>query len=144
MTGVCLFPQNDFAFATSSDDCTCRLWDLRADQEVAIYCDDQVSAGSTCVAFSNSGRLLFAGYDDFVCHTWDTLVQERVGALSGHDNRLSCKYILHFFDIHTRFLKVKCTVIFLPVLLFIDVAIPENGMAVCTGSWDTTVKIWTG
>ncbi|OXU28458.1 hypothetical protein TSAR_002557, partial [Trichomalopsis sarcophagae] len=55
------FP-NGFAFATGSDDATCRLFDIRADQELAMYSHDNIICGITSVAFSKSGRLLLADY----------------------------------------------------------------------------------
>lgn len=64
------------------------------------------------VSFSVSGRLLFAGYDDFNCNVWDVLKGERVGILTGHENRVSC------------------------------LGVSSDGMALCTGSWDTFLKIW--
>lgn len=84
------------------------------------------------MAFSKSGRLLMAGYDDFNVNVWDTLRVERAGnlnietkditscfiqlsfsgVLAGHDNRVSC------------------------------LGVTEDGMAVCTGSWDSFLKIW--
>ncbi|KAI1726751.1 WD domain, g-beta repeat domain-containing protein [Ditylenchus destructor] len=100
------------AFATGSDDATCRLFDIRADQELAMYSHDNIICGITSVAFSKSGRLLFAGYDDFNCNVWDSMRQERAGVLAGHDNRVSC------------------------------LGVTEDGMAVCTGSWDSFLKIW--
>lgn len=72
------FP-NGFAFATGSDDATCRLFDIRADQELAMYSHDNIICGITSVAFSKSGRLLLAGYDDFNCNVWDTMKAERAG-----------------------------------------------------------------
>ena len=72
------FP-NGSAFATGSDDATCRLFDIRADQEVGMYSHDNIICGITSVAFSKSGRLLLAGYDDFNCNVWDTLRLERAG-----------------------------------------------------------------
>lgn len=72
------FP-NGNAFATGSDDATCRLFDLRADQELMMYSHDNIICGITSVAFSKSGRLLLAGYDDFNCNVWDTLKGERAG-----------------------------------------------------------------
>lgn len=72
------FP-NGSAFATGSDDATCRLFDLRADQELSLYCHDNIICGITSVAFSKSGRLLLAGYDDFNCNVWDTLKADRAG-----------------------------------------------------------------
>lgn len=74
------FP-NGNAFATGSDDATCRLFDLRADQELMVYSHDNIICGITSVAFSKSGRLLLAGYDDFNCNVWDTLKADRAGKL---------------------------------------------------------------
>lgn len=57
------------------------MYDLRSDQEVITYQDTNLNAGVTSVALSNSGRLIFAGYDDFNCHIWDSLKGEKVGEL---------------------------------------------------------------
>lgn len=81
------FP-NGNAFATGSDDATCRLFDLRADQELMVYSHDNIICGITSVAFSKSGRLLLAGYDDFNCNVWDTLKADRAGKLFMHIFRL--------------------------------------------------------
>lgn len=111
VNAVGYFPSGQ-AIATGSDDATCRLFDLRADQEVALYADDNIICGITSVAFSRSGRLLFGGYDDYNCNAWDTVKQERAGVLAGHDNRVSC------------------------------LGVSEDGQAVATGSWDSFLRIW--
>ena len=131
INAVQFFPDGQ-AFGTGSDDATCRLFDIRADREVNTYASDQILCGITSVAFSVSGRLLFAGYDDFECkvsiptqsvdqqtlksyHTnfccqvWDVLRGDRVGNLNGHENRVSC------------------------------LGVSNDGMSLCTGSWDSTV-----
>lgn len=77
--GFLQFFPNGFGFATGSDDATCRLFDIRADQELAMYSHDNIICGITSVAFSRSGRLLLAGYDDFNCNVWDTMKAERAG-----------------------------------------------------------------
>ncbi len=97
-----------------------------------MYSHDNIICGITSVAFSKSGRLLLAGYDDFNCNVWDTLRLERagkffellfsilfltlifivIGVLAGHDNRVSC------------------------------LGVTEDGMAVATGSWDSFLRIW--
>ncbi|KAH8555530.1 WD40-repeat-containing domain protein [Umbelopsis sp. PMI_123] len=110
INSVQFFPDGN-AFGTGSDDASCRLFDLRADRELNQYTNDSIICGITSVAFSVSGRLLFAGYDDFTCNVWDTLKGERVGVLSGHDNRVSC------------------------------LGVSSDGMALCTGSWDTYLKV---
>lgn len=51
----------------------------RADQELAMYSHDNIICGITSVAFSKSGRLLLAGYDDFNCNVWDSMKTERAG-----------------------------------------------------------------
>lgn len=47
-----------------------------------IYSHDNIICGITSVAFSKSGRLLLAGYDDFNCNVWDTLKADRAGMLT--------------------------------------------------------------
>eukprot|EP00061_Rhincodon_typus_P015999 g43979.t1 len=104
---VAFFP-NGNAFATGSDDATCRLFDVRADQELMVYSHDNIICGITSVAFSKSGRLLLAGYDDFNCNVWDTLKADRAGVLAGHDNRIAdglhgdWKTIPHSMTLHIR------------------------------------------
>lgn len=55
---------------------------------------------------------MFAGNDDYNCNVWDTLKGERVSVLSSHENRVSC------------------------------IGISADGMGLCTGSWDSMLKIW--
>lgn len=75
-----------------------------------------------------SGRLLFAGYDDFECkaslfpivpiplqftdcwQVWDITRGEKVGSLVGHENRVSC------------------------------LGVSNDGISLCTGSWDSVVS----
>ncbi|KAG8858708.1 guanine nucleotide-binding protein subunit beta 1 [Tulasnella sp. 330] len=111
VNAVNFFPNGD-AFATGSDDASCRLFDLRADRELNSYIHDNILCAITSVAFSISGRILFGGYDDWTCNVWDTLKGERVGVLTGHDNRISC------------------------------LGVSSDGTALCTGSWDSTLKVW--
>ncbi|KAL1919627.1 uncharacterized protein VTP21DRAFT_1558 [Calcarisporiella thermophila] len=111
INSVQFFPSGD-AFATGSDDASCRLFDLRADREMNQYAHDNILCGITSVAFSVSGRLLFAGYDNFDCNVWDTIRGDRVGVLQGHENRVSC------------------------------LGTSGDGMALCTGSWDSMLRVW--
>jgi len=104
------------AFSTGSDDATCKLFDLRTPTAGALidFQHDKILCGITSVAHSNSGRFLFGGYDDFNCYVWDTLTGEQVGCLAGHDNRVSC------------------------------LGVSYDGSALCTGSWDSFLKVWGG
>jgi guanine nucleotide-binding protein G(I)/G(S)/G(T) subunit beta-1 len=106
------FFPNGMAFGTGSDDFSCRLFDIRAYKELRNFTSSSISCGVTSVAFSISGRYLFAGYDDFNCHVWDTVKGTIASVLSGHDNRVSC------------------------------LGITGDGTALCTGSWDSFLKVW--
>lgn len=92
------FP-NGYAFATGSDDATCRLFDIRADQEIGMYSHDNIICGITSVAFSKSGRLLLGGYDDFNCNVWDVLKQDRAG------KSRTALVSLHFVGIRMMFFE---------------------------------------
>ena len=48
-------------------------------QELSMFSHDNIICGITSVAFSKSGRLLLAGYDDFNCNVWDSMRAERAG-----------------------------------------------------------------
>jgi len=100
------------AFSTGSDDASCRLFDLRSAGQLQEFSHDKILCGVTSVSHSLSGRFLFAGYDDFNCYVWDTLTGKQVGVLAGHDNRVSC------------------------------LGVGDNGQALCTGSWDSFLKLW--
>lgn len=63
------------------------------------------------MAFSNSGRLLFAGYDDGQCVGWDTFHRRPSMHLQRHENRVSC------------------------------VGVAPDGNAVATASWDALVRV---
>eukprot|EP00742_Colponemidia_sp_Colp-10_P000245 GILJ01000278.1.p1 GENE.GILJ01000278.1~~GILJ01000278.1.p1 ORF type:complete len:345 (-),score=57.67 GILJ01000278.1:232-1266(-) len=111
INSVHFFP-NGNAFATGSDDASCRLFDIRAYRDLASYGSEKILCGITSISFSSSGRLLFAGYDDYNCWMWDSMRESQVYQLAGHENRVSCLGVSH------------------------------DGNGLCTGSWDTFLKIW--
>lgn len=114
INSVKFHPSGD-AISTGSDDSTCRLFDLRADKEVAVYSKESIIFGVNSVDFSVSGRLLFAGYNDYTVNVWDTLKSQRVCLLYGHENKVSC------------------------------LQVSPDGTALSTGSWDFTLRVslWT-
>lgn len=125
INSVAFFPGGR-AFGTGSDDASCRFFDFRSYGEVNKFSSPKIMCGITSVAFSKSGRILFAGYDDYACHGWDVTASRETevpafefnGSTSSgqrnlaHDNRVSC------------------------------LGVTPNGHALCTGSWDTFLKIW--
>lgn len=111
INSVCFFPDGK-SFGTGSDDSTCGLFDMRSCSRIAEYKNENIICGITSVSFSKSGRILFAGYDDYNCLGWDILEEKQVFRLQGHENRVS------------------------------SVQVSPSGEAVCTGSWDHTIRIW--
>ena len=67
-----------------------------------MYSHDKIASGVTSVAFSKSGRLLLAGYDDFNCNVWDTLKLERAGRKLFYE-----KYFISSVSLIFSFLKYK-------------------------------------
>lgn len=105
------YPSGD-SILTGSDDTTCRMYDLRADREVAIYQKDSILFGISSLDLSISGRLLFAGGNDHAIHVWDSLKCSRICVLYGHENRLTC------------------------------VRVSADGTSLASSSWDHTIRIW--
>lgn len=118
VNAVKFFPDGN-RFGTGSDDGTCRLFDIRTGHQLQVYYQQHTDTEVrhvTSVAFSISGRLMFAGYSNGDCYVWDTLLAKVVlnlGSLQdSHQGRISC------------------------------LGLAADGSALCTGSWDTNLKIW--
>lgn len=113
VNAVDFFP-NGYCVGSGSDDSICRLFDLRAYGTLNRLWKPQLVVSVTSVAFSKSGRLMFAGYDADTCYAWDTVSTD--GAyheLKGHSERVSC------------------------------LGVNSSGEALCTGSWDKTLAVWS-
>lgn len=110
VTSVRFHPSGD-SVASGSDDACCRLFDLRADREVARYAKESVLFGVGAVEWSVSGRLLFAGYADYTACAWDALRAARVCVLCGHEHRVA------------------------------RVQLAPDGTALATASWDATLRV---
>lgn len=115
------FMPNGYSFGTGSDDSSCRLFDIRAYGQVNQFQNEKILCGITSVDFSKTGRLLFAGYDNYEWKGWDTCKKgegvDSAFSEAKHENRVSC----------------------------LGVNSGEGqyaGTALCTGSWDTYLKIW--
>lgn len=75
VNAVEFFPSGN-AVGTGSDDASCRIFDLRSCGPVNVFTEERIIAGVTDVAFSATGRLLFASYDECFCRAWETISQE--------------------------------------------------------------------
>lgn len=101
------------AFASGSDDSTLKLFDKRAYRQLNNYWHNNFLSGVTSLCFSNSGKHLFAGYDeDPFGVVWDSLTASHTQIFNNLVKRVSC-------------VGMQC-----------------NGHALCTGSWDYNLRIW--
>jgi guanine nucleotide-binding protein G(I)/G(S)/G(T) subunit beta-1 len=112
VNSVRFFP-NGQLIGTGSEDQTCSLFDMRANQTLITYQDESnVKEPVTSLSFSKSGRLMFTSYEDKKIIVWDTLTAKVAQTLSGHENSVS------------------------------HVQVSPDGCAIVSGSWDTTLRIW--
>jgi guanine nucleotide-binding protein G(I)/G(S)/G(T) subunit beta-1 len=124
VNGVEFMPTNSNCLASCSQDGTVRVWDVRVSNElarlgqaVAPNPTSMENDGFTSLAFSKSGRIVFCGHTDGSVHVFDVLSTTTNApaafVLSGaHDRTVSC------------------------------VSVSPDGNALCTGSWDSNLKIW--
>ncbi|EGW33395.1 uncharacterized protein SPAPADRAFT_151428 [Spathaspora passalidarum NRRL Y-27907] len=135
------------AFITGSDDGLVRLFDMRSDCELSTYnllaqlqtpggkisqtfltrLDDSEwmnsntsinsaieNQGIYSLDFGKSGRFIYACYSEQGCIVWDTLKNEIVDSVGNdHNNKIN------------------------------QVSVSPDGVALATGSWDTTIKVWS-
>lgn len=101
-------------FASGSDDATLKMFDIRSYKQLNEYSDDNIMAGVTSVSFSASGSILFAGYDE---------EPFALGWDAAYAQR-TCK-LFHKERVST-------------------VQVSPNGHAICTSSWDKTLRLWVG
>ena len=113
INSVSFFPDGN-AFGTGSEDSSCILFDLRSHGEVKRFGGGSFPAVSG-VDFSKSGRLLFAGTVDNKAYAYDVLGSTSptiTFEAGGHEKRITC------------------------------LQVSPLGDGLCTGSWDSTLKIW--
>jgi guanine nucleotide-binding protein G(I)/G(S)/G(T) subunit beta-1 len=80
VNAVDFFPSG-YAVASGSDDSSVRLFDLRSAGAINVLAEDRLLCGVTDVAFSRSGRLLFASYEEPFVIAWE--VASRDGCVNG-------------------------------------------------------------
>jgi guanine nucleotide-binding protein G(I)/G(S)/G(T) subunit beta-1 len=136
INSVDFMPENNNSFATCSEDGTCRVFDMRCYNEVNKFGeqkvkpmnnndgggdamhegDDEPVEMMTSIAFSKSGRLLFAGHTDSSVLAFDVMSDRTTPVFTisqAHDGHVSC------------------------------VGVSPNGDALCSGSWDSNLKVRT-
>jgi len=102
------------AIATGGDDGLCRVFDLRQGSDMHLAAiKSQPENGVKSLAFSNTGQVLFAGYEDGIIYGWDLQKQEIIHTLADH----------------------TCQVTGLDV--------SADGTNLASGSFDSSVTIWS-
>lgn len=123
VNGVDFMPSDGNCFATCSEDGGIHMFDMRAYNELANF---KVNMGAnnapgmasdllTSLAFSISGRILFVGHSDGSVLAFDVLADRPAPAFTitgAHERHVSC------------------------------LGVSPSGEGLCTGSWDTTLKVW--
>lgn len=103
----------DTLIGTASGDGTAHVLDMRACASVVSLVTDRAEEGLTCASFSKSGRILFAGHSNASVLALDVLNGTLAFSLAGaHDKHVS------------------------------SIGVNPKGDALCTASWDSTLKIW--
>jgi WD40 repeat protein len=87
------------------------------DREVAKYTKESILFGVNAIDFSTSGRILFAGYNDYAVNIWDTLKCHRIAMLYGHENRVSSLKVNKSIDSANKLKTSKDNKAFLEVSL---------------------------
>ncbi|KAL0412494.1 UNVERIFIED_CONTAM: Guanine nucleotide-binding protein subunit beta-1 [Sesamum radiatum] len=153
---VRFFPDGN-RFGTGSDDGTCRLFDVRTGHQLQEYSrpdgENEVPQ-VTSIAFSISGRLLFAGYTNGDCYVWDTLLAKVYGILFRVVLQfLSCPSTVMNVFMYDAWLTFQLKFLNQQVVLNLGslqnshdgriscVGLSGDGSALCTGSWDTSLKV---
>ncbi len=113
VNAVCWF-SNGTTFLAASDDASCRLYDTRSFSQIHHLRDDGIKYGPTSADVSKSGRFVVTGHDDCQAVIWDVLSEKSLTTnLVSHRDKVSC------------------------------VGFDCDGHAICTGSWDALLKIWS-
>jgi guanine nucleotide-binding protein G(I)/G(S)/G(T) subunit beta-1 len=129
VNGVDFLPSDGNCFATCTEDGGIHIFDLRAYNDLAQYKVNMGGAGGanntepgvaqdllTSIAFSKSGRLLFVGHSDGSVLAFDVMSDRPVPAFTmggAHERHISA------------------------------LGVSPSGEALCTGSWDSTLKVPT-
>lgn len=112
VTEVAFSPDGQW-MASSSDDCTARLWSLAAHPPDASFVLDQHDAVAQTVTFSPDSRRLAVGLHNGTIVVYAVESGEKERELAGHDQSIS------------------------------SLAYSPDGRTLASGSWDNTVRLWS-
>ena len=141
INAVAYFP-NYQSFGTGSDDATCRLFDIRADQELLIY--RYLAPGSSRITALNS-----------VMNQSSVESPQSPSPSLAVSSLLATMTLTAMFGTPLRAIALVCSLVmttesgntvnvlhYLTNTNFSCLGVSEDGMAVGTGSWDSFLRIW--
>jgi len=106
------FFPNGSSFVTGSDDQTCRLYDIRVERESLMVYDNPKVTESVNSVSFSKSGSVLFSASGFHVFAWDLLTGKIVQTISGHDSRVT------------------------------SLQVSPNGLALVTGSWDYTAKLF--
>lgn len=121
----------------------CRLYDLRADREVAIYSKDSIIFGVSSVDFSLSGTIYRIFTFAVVCTELKDNAAKTFWVCPLSPGRLLFggynDYTINVWDV----LKgTRVSILFGHENRVSTLRVSPDGTAFCTGSWDHTLRVW--
>ncbi|ETO26531.1 WD-40 repeat protein [Reticulomyxa filosa] len=111
---------------SSSRDKTIRFWDIKHNQQLQMFKGHTKDVYGIEFSPFNCGRYLCSGSYDNTIRLWDVETSKTLHVFNGHERGVLC---VDFSPLQSN--KSNCIGL-----------IGGNGYAICSGSFDTTIRIW--
>eukprot|EP00475_Leptophrys_vorax_P031106 TRINITY_DN4703_c0_g1_i2.p1 TRINITY_DN4703_c0_g1~~TRINITY_DN4703_c0_g1_i2.p1 ORF type:complete len:240 (-),score=46.11 TRINITY_DN4703_c0_g1_i2:49-768(-) len=151
----CAVAPNNQVFATGSDDCNAKLWDLRQGT-TSIKTIEQGQAKINSIALFSDESTLVTGLDDSSCRLYDIRASKQRTSFEDEENNVAVtsvalsrtdKYLFVSYEIGA----VVCWNTMTGTLAtrlpghsdrVCKVQVSPDGTAVATASWDSSITVW--
>ncbi|ETO09928.1 WD-40 repeat protein, partial [Reticulomyxa filosa] len=120
------------AICSSSDDNTIRFWDIKNNQQLKIFNEHTLWVNSIVFSPFNGGRYLCSGSGDKTIRLWDVETSKSLHVFYGHTKEVWCVDISPLQSNNNNVDNKSNNI----------GVIGGNGYTVCSGSIDTTIRMW--